>query len=177
MRQTFPANGPSPAPISIPCRSNKASRIFASSTPAGTRAEFNIHADPIAADRVLAAGLPLTLVPLDVTRRVLLTEEDAAAAAAAGADDLVVGLLQAGVERQRTQTGLAGMAAHDPLAALLLTEPDVVRTESRAVAVGIAGEARGACEDAIDGRPPIEVALGVDVESARVGLLDRLGVS
>lgn len=141
------------------------------------RAEFNIHADPIAADRVLAAGLPLTLVPLDVTRRVLLTEEDAAAAAAAGVDDLVVGLLQAGVERQRTQTGLAGMAAHDPLAALLLTEPDVVRTESRAVAVGIAGEARGACEDAIDGRPPIEVALGVDVESARVGLLDRLGVS
>ena len=43
MRQTFPANGPSPAPISIPCRSNKALRIFASSTPAGTRAEFNIH--------------------------------------------------------------------------------------------------------------------------------------
>jgi inosine-uridine nucleoside N-ribohydrolase len=141
------------------------------------RAEFNIHADPIAADRVFAAGLALTLVPLDVTRQVLLTGEDTAAAAAAGVDDLVVGLLRCGVERQLTQSGLPGMAAHDPVAALVLTEPDVVRSERRAVAVGISGEARGACEVAIDGRPSIEVALAVDAESARAGLLDRLGVS
>ena len=139
------------------------------------RAEFNIHADPVAADRVFAAGLSLTLIPLDVTRRVLLTEADAVEVSAAGCDELVVALLEAGVERQRAQTGLAGMAAHDPLAALVLTEPEVVQTEARAVAVGVDGEARGACELAVDGRPPIEVALAVDVESARAGLLARLG--
>jgi inosine-uridine nucleoside N-ribohydrolase len=140
------------------------------------RAEFNIHADPVAADRVFAAGLPLTLVPLDVTRRVLLTADDATALAASGGDDLVVELLRAGVERQWTQTGLAGMAAHDPLAALALTRPDVLTTESRAVAVGVEGDARGACEHAKDHRPPIEVALGVDVDAARAALLDRMGV-
>jgi inosine-uridine nucleoside N-ribohydrolase len=141
------------------------------------RAEFNIHADPLAADRVFAAGLPLTLVPLDVTRRVLLTDDDVAALAASGGDELAVELLRAGVERQQTQTGLAGMAAHDPLAALALTVPDVLTTELRAVTVGADGDARGACEPATDGRPPIDVALGVDVDGARAGLLDRLGVS
>ena len=33
-------------------------------------AEFNIHVDPIAADRVLSSGMRITLVPLDVTRKV-----------------------------------------------------------------------------------------------------------
>ena len=140
------------------------------------RSEFNIHADPIAADRVFRAGLALTLVPLDVTRRVLLTEADAAAVAAAGGDELVVALLEAGVERQREQTGLPGMAAHDPLAALVLTEPTIVTVERRAVAVELAGAARGACVDARDGRPAIGVALQVDAEAARTGLLARLGV-
>src|SRR4029450_3441608 len=38
-------------------------------------AEFNIFVDPHAADVVLRAGLPLTLVPLDVTRQVRLTHD------------------------------------------------------------------------------------------------------
>ena len=59
---------------------------------------------------MFAAWLPLTLIPLDVTRRVLLTEADADEVSAAGCDELVVALLEAGVERQRAQTGLAGMA-------------------------------------------------------------------
>ena len=33
-------------------------------------AEFNIHVDPVAADRVLSSGMRITLVPLDVTRQV-----------------------------------------------------------------------------------------------------------
>jgi inosine-uridine nucleoside N-ribohydrolase len=67
------------------------------------------------------------------------------------------------------------MAAHDPLAALVLTDPDTVMTERRAVAVGIDGEERGACLDATDARPAIQVALAVDVDRARDGLLHRLG--
>lgn len=39
-------------------------------TPA---AEYNVHADPEAAAVLLGGGLPLTLVPLDVTHRVRLT--------------------------------------------------------------------------------------------------------
>ena len=35
-------------------------------------AEFNMHVDPEAAARVLAAGLPLDLVPLDATHQAVL---------------------------------------------------------------------------------------------------------
>ena len=35
-------------------------------------AEFNFFVDPDAADAVLCSGIPITLVPLDVTRRVRL---------------------------------------------------------------------------------------------------------
>lgn len=36
-------------------------------------AEFNIFVDPLAASRVFQSGLPISLIPLDVTRRVALT--------------------------------------------------------------------------------------------------------
>jgi len=36
-------------------------------------AEFNIYSDPLAAEIVLKSGLPITLVPLDVTQQVFLT--------------------------------------------------------------------------------------------------------
>jgi inosine-uridine nucleoside N-ribohydrolase len=36
-------------------------------------AEFNIFVDPLAAFRVLESGLPMTLIPLDITRQVALT--------------------------------------------------------------------------------------------------------
>lgn len=39
-------------------------------------AEFNIYVDPHAARRVFQSGLPLTLIPLDVTTRVGLTREE-----------------------------------------------------------------------------------------------------
>src|SRR4051812_29381334 len=48
-------------------------------------AEFNIWADPEAADMVLTAGFdPLTLVPLDATHQALVTREDVARFASLG---------------------------------------------------------------------------------------------
>jgi purine nucleosidase/pyrimidine-specific ribonucleoside hydrolase len=44
----------------------------------GPRSEFNFAADPEAADVVIRSGLPLSLVPLDVTRQVRATREFAA---------------------------------------------------------------------------------------------------
>jgi inosine-uridine nucleoside N-ribohydrolase len=41
-------------------------------TPASPDAEYNIWVDPMAAAEVLAAGVPVTLVPLDVTKQVPL---------------------------------------------------------------------------------------------------------
>jgi purine nucleosidase len=47
-----------------------ASRELGNVTPA---AEFNIYVDPQAADIVFASGVPIVMVPLDVTHRVLST--------------------------------------------------------------------------------------------------------
>jgi purine nucleosidase len=49
-----------------------ASRALGNTTPA---AEFNIHADPHAAQIVFDSGLPLTMVPLDVTLQLRVTSE------------------------------------------------------------------------------------------------------
>ena len=39
------------------------------------QAEFNIHADPHAAHIVFHSGIPITLIPLDVTYKCLLTTD------------------------------------------------------------------------------------------------------
>lgn len=49
-----------------------------------TSAEFNIWADPEAARMVFAAGVPLTMVGLDVTEKAVLNEDDAAKMRALG---------------------------------------------------------------------------------------------
>ncbi|PKQ10978.1 MAG: nucleoside hydrolase [Alphaproteobacteria bacterium HGW-Alphaproteobacteria-1] len=56
-----------------------AHRALGNVTPA---AEFNIHVDPQAADIVLCAGAPVTIVPLDVTHKALVTPARNAAFAA-----------------------------------------------------------------------------------------------
>ncbi len=46
--------------------------------------EFNFHRDPVAASRVLSSGLPITVVPLDVTSLVCLDQSHVAHLAASG---------------------------------------------------------------------------------------------
>src|SRR5437763_1931386 len=49
-----------------------ASHALGNMTPA---AEFNIHADPLAAALVFDGAVPITLIPLDLTHQVPATEE------------------------------------------------------------------------------------------------------
>src|SRR5258708_5181991 len=49
-----------------------ASRALGNVTPA---AEFNIHADPHAAEIVFDSGMPITMIPLDATHQVRSTKE------------------------------------------------------------------------------------------------------
>jgi len=95
-------------------------------TPA---AEFNLYTDPDAARLVFASGLPITLVPLDVTERVMLTAELV---------DTVVRHIGSrvtqfvrhvterlfGVEQERT--GCAAIPLHDPLAVAIAIDPSLV---------------------------------------------------
>lgn len=135
-------------------------------------AEFNIHVDPEAAQRVLGAGLPVELVPLDVTRRVVLTRErlDAALATAPGTLRRFVTDMTRWVFRidQACPEG-QGMSLHDPLAVGVAADLATVEMEDVCVSVGRDGETRRAI-----GPPNCRVAVGVDHERFLATFLERL---
>jgi purine nucleosidase len=82
-------------------------------TPA---AEFNIHVDPEAAAIVLASGIPIAMIPLDVTHQVLATPQrlDALRALGNRCGAAVAALLTTFAERRVERFGSRGRALHDP---------------------------------------------------------------
>ncbi len=92
-------------------------------TPA---AEFNIHADALAADVVFRSGLDLTLVPLDLTHQALATEARIAALRATGKPTAhaVAELLARYPKLEKFN--FAGGPLHDPCAVAALIWPDLV---------------------------------------------------
>ena len=107
-------------------------------TPA---AEFNIHVDPEAASAVFASGLPVELVPLDVTRRVVLTAADLGAALArhGGPTARFIQDFTAHGFDFETQQGDGSMALHDPLAVGVALDPSLVTLEALHVVVECEG--------------------------------------
>jgi purine nucleosidase len=91
-------------------------------TPA---AEFNIHADPHAAEIALESGIPITMVPLDVTHQVLSTPPRIAAlnTLANRCGPAVAQLLAAFEETRIAKFGAHGRALHDPCAVAYLLCP------------------------------------------------------
>jgi purine nucleosidase len=87
-------------------------------------AEANIHNDPEAAAAVLAAGWPVTLVPLDLTLQHRFTEADCAtlAGAAAPAVAAISRMVDFYLDFYATRLGVRECALHDPLAAALAVD-------------------------------------------------------
>ena len=99
-------------------------------------AEFNFHVDPVAADRVLTSGMRITLVALDVTRRVRLRWPLVQGALRGDRSPLARAL------RHFTRplaSGREGMPLHDPLATALAIDPGLVRTRPLPVRVETMG--------------------------------------
>ena len=82
-------------------------------TPA---AEFNIHVDPQAAAIVLDSGIPITMMPLDVTHQLLTTAPRLAALRALDnrCGRAVAALLASFERRRRPKFGTRATALHDP---------------------------------------------------------------
>lgn len=93
-------------------------------TPA---AEFNIHVDPEAAARVLASGVPLTMLPLDVTHKALVTPARNAAFRGIGSRvGRAVAALTGFFERYHPERhGADGAPLHDPCTICWLLRPDL----------------------------------------------------
>lgn len=107
-------------------------------TPA---AEFNFYVDPEAAAAVFEAGLPIELVPLDVTRQVVLGQAELAGrlarrptAATRFVEDFTLHGFAVGAER-----GDGGIVMHDPLAMGVALDPSLVGFEALHVKIEAEG--------------------------------------
>ena len=91
-------------------------------TPA---AEFNIYVDPQAAQAVFAAGVPLVVMPLDVTHKALVTAERNAAFRNLGTPvGIAVAQMTEFFERyDREKYGSLGAPLHDPCVTAYLLAP------------------------------------------------------
>lgn len=103
-------------------------------TPA---AEYNVYADPEAAAVLLASGIPLTLLPLDLTHQVLMTRDRllklrTVDTAAARATCVMFGDADGNPQRERERDGIP---LHDPCVIAHLLDPTLFRGRLIHVAV------------------------------------------
>ena len=99
-------------------------------------AEFNIYADPEAAEIVLESGANLVMCGLDLTRQLHVTQAmvDEVAGMSNVFGPFCAGFLQAYLDRVGDLTGVSGEAAlHDPCAVLAITDPDLFEVRRRQV--------------------------------------------
>ena len=93
-------------------------------TPA---AEFNIYVDPEAAKIVLASGVPITMMPLDVTHKALTTKPRVAAFRDMGTKvgDMVAAWTDFFERFDMEKYGSEGAPLHDPCVIAYLIQPDL----------------------------------------------------
>jgi inosine-uridine nucleoside N-ribohydrolase len=102
-------------------------------TPA---AEFNIWADPEAAQRVFTSGVPLYMVGLDVTHQALLTPSHVRRLAASGAAGrLVADLYDFYAQFHRRRYGWEGAPVHDAVAVAHVIDDTILTTDYCGVVV------------------------------------------
>ena len=133
-------------------------------------AEFNIHVDPEAADEVFRAGIPITLVPLEVTHQALATEAvlERIAALDTPVARMSVALMRYFAETYLRVFGFEAPAVHDPCAVAAVIDPAIVPTRHMNVAVDTESSlslGRTVCDvHAKTGRAPnADVGMGLDV--------------
>jgi inosine-uridine nucleoside N-ribohydrolase len=135
-------------------------------------AEFNIHFDPEAADEVLRAGIPITLVPLEVTHMARATDAviDRIAALDTPVARMSVALMRFFAATYLRVFGFDAPAVHDPCAVATVIDPTIVQTRAMNVAIDVDSSlslGRTVCDvHAKTGREP-NADVGVDLEVDR----------
>jgi inosine-uridine nucleoside N-ribohydrolase len=146
-------------------------------------AEFNIATDPEAARIVLGSGLPLTLIPLDVTGRVRISGEALRTWVEPLADLPAQFLLDCTahlITLSEQWEGFAGITLHDPLTVGVVVDPNLVQTTPLHVLVETRGEITTGMTVAdrrpfrAEGQSNVDVALDVDVDRFLSLFVERL---
>jgi inosine-uridine nucleoside N-ribohydrolase len=137
-------------------------------------AEFHFYCDPQSARQVLRCGAPLTLVPLDVSRKLVLSPTDLLQLPAP--DSRTCGFLRQivpfGIRATAGLYGIEGFHLKDVLGIAAVALPGAVSVKPMAVDVETRGElTRGmSVVDSRSGgtaRPNVDLAIGADVEAVR----------
>jgi len=137
-------------------------------------AEHNVSSDVVASRIVFESGIPLTVMPLDQTLRVMLTEEDLLpiteshpiGGLLADQADRFWSWLQACIPKAPRQKS----PAHDPCALLTVVEPELFEFTPMSVTVDDQGRTSGNP----DAQSPINVVTDLDVDRVHEAILAAL---
>ena len=148
-------------------------------------AEFNIWADPEAADIVLRSGLPLIMSGLNITHQALATSEvlDRISKLDTKLAHTIVDLLKFFADTYRDVFGMPDPPVHDPVALAIIIDMTVAKLVSAPVSIELSGElTRGATVVDLHGttgqKANVDVAMELDVEKfwdMLVDAIDALG--
>lgn len=105
------------------------------------QAEFNIYTDPHAAHVVFHSGIPITLVPLDVTHKTMLYADqiERLKKIDSPVSRFIVEATSDYVRFTEGKTGVPGCALHDPLTLATVIAPELLTLEAHYVDVDISG--------------------------------------
>ncbi|MEW6106128.1 MAG: nucleoside hydrolase [Bacillota bacterium] len=144
-------------------------------TPA---AEFNIYVDPEAARVVFEAGIPLTMIGLDVTHKALMLPDEVEAMRNSGKIGRVVAeLMDFYSIFYRERQGFGGLPIHDACAVSAVFDPTIVTTKHLHVDIETHGEftaGRTVVDFAGVTGKPANAAVALDIDRERfIGHLFR----
>jgi inosine-uridine nucleoside N-ribohydrolase len=137
-------------------------------------AEFHIYCDPSAARQVFASRIPLTLLPLDVARKVVFSPTDLLELPApeSRACRFLRHIVPHGIRMSSNLFGIEGFHLKDVLGVIAVVMPEAFTTKEVAVDVETRGElTRGMT--VVDSRPErkgqtnIDLAVDLDVRPVR----------
>jgi inosine-uridine nucleoside N-ribohydrolase len=147
-------------------------------------AEFHFFCDPISARQVLRSGVPLTLIPLDVTRKLVLSPTDLLELPAPDSRtcQFLRKIVPHGIRTTSNLYGIEGFHLKDVLGVAALAQPDTLKTKPMVVDVETRGElTRGMT--VVDTRPDqtakpnVDLATEADIAATRKYIHRVLGES
>ncbi len=109
---------------------------------AGPVSEFHFCCDPLAAHKVLRSGMSITLIPLDVMRRVLFSPKDLLGLPAdhSRACAFLRQIVAFGIAATSNLYGIEGMYLKDVLGVVAAAVPEALRTRPMSVDVEMRGD-------------------------------------
>ena len=136
-------------------------------------AEFNAYCDPHALNATLSLGIPVTIVPLDLARKVQLSRQAMSAPAGRESSPLINIIVAAHMTYMnfyREWEGLDGCFPHDALAVYAALQPDWFYRVNANVTADEGAEKRGLTAFRFDKSSDVSIVFGGELKKVREAL-------